>query len=76
MRIFFPFFFQIAIYGRNFCAATKDAFMLIMRNVLRSVDQLCHVLMCRNFNPYHVLMCPSYNPYHVLMCPSYNPYHV
>ena len=33
--------FQIAIYGRNFCTATKDAFMLIMRNVLRSVGQTC-----------------------------------
>lgn len=34
------YLFQIAIYGRSFCAATKDAFMLIMRNVLRSVTNL------------------------------------
>lgn len=26
----------IAIYGRSFCTATKDAFMLIMRNILRT----------------------------------------
>ena len=29
------FTFQIAIYGKNFCASAKDAFMLIMRNVVR-----------------------------------------
>ncbi|KAL8625988.1 hypothetical protein ACOMHN_012580 [Nucella lapillus] len=29
-------YIMIAIYGRSFCAATKDAFLLIMRNVLRT----------------------------------------
>ncbi|PVD22195.1 hypothetical protein C0Q70_18000 [Pomacea canaliculata] len=29
-------YIMIAIYGRSFCTATKDAFMLIMRNVLRT----------------------------------------
>ena len=27
--------FQIAIYGRNFCVSAKDAFFLLLRNVLR-----------------------------------------
>ena len=31
----FSFYFQIAIYGKNFCMSAKDAFMLIMRNVVR-----------------------------------------
>ncbi|KAK7480286.1 hypothetical protein BaRGS_00028454 [Batillaria attramentaria] len=29
-------YIMIAIYGRSFCTATKDAFLLIMRNVLRT----------------------------------------
>ncbi|XP_076454555.1 choline transporter-like protein 2 [Babylonia areolata] len=29
-------YIMIAIYGRSFCVATKDAFLLIMRNVLRT----------------------------------------
>ena len=33
------FFFQIAIYGKNFCSAAKDAFFLIMRNVVRLVSK-------------------------------------
>jgi hypothetical protein len=28
-------YLQIAIYGKNFCASAKDAFFLIMRNVVR-----------------------------------------
>ena len=27
---------QVAIYGKNFCASAKDAFKLLMRNVLRA----------------------------------------
>lgn len=27
---------QIAIYGKNFCVSAKNAFMLLMRNVVRS----------------------------------------
>lgn len=34
------FLFQIAIYGKNFCVSAKNAFMLLMRNVIRSVPKL------------------------------------
>lgn len=27
---------QIAIYGKNFCVSAKNAFMLLMRNIVRS----------------------------------------
>ena len=30
--LFFP---QVAIYGKNFCWSAKEAFKLILRNVLR-----------------------------------------
>ena len=29
--------FQCAIYGKNFCVSAKNAFMLIMRNIVRYV---------------------------------------
>ena len=29
-------YIMIAIYGKNFCVSAKNAFMLLMRNVLRS----------------------------------------
>lgn len=29
------YWLQTAIYGKNFCTAAKDSFMLIMENVLR-----------------------------------------
>lgn len=29
------FFFQTAIYGQNFCTAAKNAFSLILRNIVR-----------------------------------------
>lgn len=28
---------QIAVYGKNFCVSAKNAFMLIMRNIVRVV---------------------------------------
>lgn len=31
------FAWQIAIYGKNFCVSAKNAFMLLMRNVIRFV---------------------------------------
>lgn len=34
---YFLFFWQIAIYGKNFCVSAKNAFMLLMRNVVRFV---------------------------------------
>lgn len=34
---FFLFFCQIAIYGKNFCVSAKNAFQLLMRNVIRFV---------------------------------------
>jgi len=30
-----PFISQISIYGKNFCASARDAFFLLMRNVMR-----------------------------------------
>lgn len=27
--------FQIAVYGKNFCASAKNAFLLLMRNIVR-----------------------------------------
>lgn len=37
-HFFFSFFFcQIAIYGKNFCVSAKNAFQLLMRNVIRFV---------------------------------------
>lgn len=34
---FFCLFCQIAIYGKNFCVSAKNAFQLLMRNVIRFV---------------------------------------
>ena len=28
---------QIAVYGKNFCVSAKNAFFLLMRNIIRSV---------------------------------------
>ena len=33
-QVFF-IYSQIAIHGKNFCFSAKDAFMLIMRNIVR-----------------------------------------
>ena len=37
LSIIFTFFFQIAVYGKNFCTSAKNAFFLLMRNILRYV---------------------------------------
>ena len=40
ISLHFVSFFQIAIYGKNFCASAKDAFFLIVRNCVRYVEPL------------------------------------
>lgn len=36
-ELFFFFLCQIAIYGKNFCVSAKNAFLLLMRNIIRFV---------------------------------------
>ena len=39
--------FQIAVYGKNFCVSAKNAFFLIMRNIVRVavVDKVADFLL-------------------------------
>uniref|UniRef100_A0A8C4EEY3 Choline transporter-like protein n=1 Tax=Dicentrarchus labrax TaxID=13489 RepID=A0A8C4EEY3_DICLA len=58
-------YIMIAIYGKNFCTSSKDAFFLLMRNVIRDVSHIFFLLLLLFILLLLNLEVPSLNYYWV-----------